>query len=105
MRDFRLQNMVDPDAEDQVIWQGELTKQKWMLFFTKILKDIENDKGIRIHINFSITDNKVMSPDKIREIEAAMREFGMDRKIKFVFKQYYPNFIISLWNGELFIDL
>ena len=51
-----------------------------MLFFTKILKDIENDKGIRIHINFSITDNKVMSPDKIRETEAAMREFGMDQK-------------------------
>ena len=67
-------------ADDQVIWQGELTKQKWMLFFTKILKDIENDKGIRIHINFSITDNKVMGPDKIREIEAAMREFGMDKK-------------------------
>lgn len=67
-------------ADEQVIWQGELTKQKWMSFFTKILKDIENDKGIRIHINFSITDNKAISPDRIREIEAAMREFGMDKK-------------------------
>ena len=67
-------------ADRQVIWQGDLTKQKWMLFFTKILKDIENDKGIRIHIDFSITDNKAMSPDKIREIEAAMREFGLGKK-------------------------
>ena len=67
-------------ADDQVMWQGELTKQKWMSFFTKILKDIENDKGIRIHINFSITDNNGMSPDKIREIETAMREFGMDKR-------------------------
>lgn len=67
-------------ADNQVMWQGELTKQKWMSFFTKILKDIENDKGIRIHINFSITDNKAIGPDKIGEIEAAMREFGMDRK-------------------------
>ena len=24
----------------EVIWQGELTKQKWMSFLTKILKDI-----------------------------------------------------------------
>ena len=51
-----------PDSK--VTWQGDLTKQKWMLFFTKILKDIENDKGIRIHIDFSITDLNTLSPEQ-----------------------------------------
>ena len=61
-------------------WHGELTKQKWMLFFTKVLKDIENDKGITINLDLSITDSKAIGLDKIKEIEAAMREFGLNRK-------------------------
>jgi len=61
-------------------WYGEITREKWMSFYSKVLKDIGNEKGIKINVHFAITNKKVIPSDKIKEIESAMRELGLTKK-------------------------
>lgn len=61
-------------------WYGEITREKWMSFYSKVLEGIEKGRGIKIDVNFAITDKGAISPEKLKEIESAMREMGMRRK-------------------------
>jgi len=61
-------------------WQGEITKEKWMLFFTKILKDLGSSHGINLGLQMVIKENHTLDPDQLREIESAMKELGISLK-------------------------
>lgn len=59
-------------------WEGEIPPQKWMNFYTKVLAKFAGGKGLRLNVAFDVRPDGGLSPEKIEETKAALRELGLD---------------------------
>lgn len=63
-------------------WTGTVPPQKWMNFYTKVLARFTSGIGLKIDVSFEVTPDGGLSPQKIDETKATLRELGLDDDVK-----------------------
>lgn len=80
-------NDTDPDATNdesgvldtltQIAWKGDIPAQKWGNFYMKVLARFANTHTLKLHVSAEIINSQGISPQKIEELRAALRELGL----------------------------
>jgi hypothetical protein len=65
------------DRVTQLMWTGEVPAQKWMNFYTKMLTRFATTKGLKIKIDFEVSQAEGISEQKVEETKVALRELGL----------------------------
>jgi hypothetical protein len=80
---------TDLGAEQPVVelipgfrWTGEVTPQKWMNFYTKVLARFAAAKGLKLTLNVEVHPENGISMAHIEEIRVALRELGMSEDLE-----------------------
>ena len=63
-------------------WVGEITPQKWMNFYTKILARFVTDQGLTLTLTVDVQPMDGVSKAKIEETKVALRELGLAEDIE-----------------------
>ena len=65
-----------------ISWRGEITPQKWMQFYTKVLSRFaaKKDFNLTVEINFSVTGS--ITSQNINETKVSLQELGLDDGIE-----------------------
>ena len=63
-------------------WLGEIPDQKWMNFYVKVLTKFVNRYRMKLSLNLEISSIVGISQQKIDEVQAALRELGLDDEIE-----------------------
>jgi hypothetical protein len=73
--DYRVPPEVVPQ---QLQWSGEITPQKWMNFYTRVLSKFNNnaDFNLKIEVSFSIEGD--ITKQHLQETKAALEELGLN---------------------------
>lgn len=66
------------DFFTKLSWSGEVPAQKWMNFYTKVLSKHASDRNLKLRVSFEASPSDGISPEKIQETKAALRELGLD---------------------------
>ena len=66
----------------QLMWTGEIPPQKWMNFYTKVLTRFATTKGLKIKIDFEVSQVDGISEQKAEETKVALRELGLDDDVE-----------------------
>lgn len=67
-----------PPATKTLKWSGEISPQKWMNFYTKVLTGYVREGNVRIKVEFEVEAAGGVSEQKIEETKAALRELGLN---------------------------
>ena len=62
----------------QVEWHGEVPPQKWMNFYTRFVSKFTPIQGVKLEVTFKASPDGGISPQKLAEAKAALRELGLD---------------------------
>ena len=62
-------------------WTGEITPQKWMNFYTKVLARFAATKGLKLTLTVDVNPEGGVSKATIEEMKVALRELGMSEEI------------------------
>jgi hypothetical protein len=66
----------------QLMWTGEVPPQKWTTFYTKVLTRFATTKGLKIKIDFEVSQADGISEQKVEETKVALRELGLDDDVE-----------------------
>ena len=58
-------------------WSGEVTPQKWMNFYTKVLSRFAAGKGLKLTLSVEVSPEGGVSTQKVEETKVALRELGL----------------------------
>jgi hypothetical protein len=58
-------------------WSGEVTPQKWMNFYTKVLSRFAAGKGLKLTVSLEVSPEGGVSTRKVEETKVALRELGL----------------------------
>lgn len=72
------QSSTPPEVVRQLRWEGEIPRQKWTNFYTKVVSKFGVDADLRINLRLDISATDGLSPQKIEEMKIALRELGLD---------------------------
>jgi len=70
-----------PDVVPGFRWTGEITPQKWMNFYTKVLARFAAAKGLKLTLTVDVRPEDGVSKAKIEEMKVALRELGMSEDV------------------------
>ena len=59
-------------------WTGEISHQKWMTFFTKVLTKFASARGLKLTVIVEVSPEGGVSKQKLDETKAALRELGLN---------------------------
>ena len=62
-------------------WIGEISSQKWMNFYTKVLARFATQRGMKITLSLEVNPEGGVSKVKVEEMKVALRELGMSESI------------------------
>jgi hypothetical protein len=65
----------------KMTWTGEVTTQKWMNFYTKVLTRFAGGKGLKLTVNVEVAPDGGISAQKIEETRVALRELGLSDNV------------------------
>jgi hypothetical protein len=78
-------NQANPPVPQQVAsgltWSGEVPAQKWMNFYTKVLTKLGVGNSLNLKVSVTCKPEGGISPQRVEEIKAALRELGLDDRI------------------------
>ncbi len=63
-------------------WTAEVPPQKWVNFYTKVLAKHATTGGLKLTVSFEIAPGDGLSPQRIEEAKAALRELGLDDAVQ-----------------------
>ncbi len=63
-------------------WAGEVTPQKWMNFYTKVLSRFVGGTGLKLKIEIEVKPEGGISQQKVEQTKIALRELGLDEKME-----------------------
>ena len=66
-----------PPAPRRMRWAGEISSQKWMNFYTKVLARFAASSGLRLSVQLEVNQQEGISKQKIEETKVALRELGL----------------------------
>ncbi len=61
-----------------ISWSGEISHQKWMNFYTKVLARFATAGGIKLRVSLEICPEGGLSERQVEETRAAIKEIGAD---------------------------
>ncbi len=70
-----------PEKVAGLRWSGEVPSQKWMNFYTKVLSKYATASGLKLTVTFEVNPTAGLSPQRLEETKAALRELGLDDRI------------------------
>ncbi len=82
---FNLTNAVEPPVAPSagaMRWGGDVSPQKWMHFYTKVLSKFVKNGGLKIKVEFETSSSEGLSKQQIEETKAALRELGLNDDVK-----------------------
>ncbi len=73
----------DPvSASKPLQWTGEITPQKWMNFYTRVLSKFANDQDLQLKLEVRFSVEGDVSEQKLEETKVALEELGLDSDIQ-----------------------
>ena len=63
-------------------WTGEVTPQKWMNFYTKVLSRFAASKGLKLTVSVETSPEEPISSQKLEETKVALRELGLKDDVR-----------------------
>lgn len=63
-------------------WLGEVTPQKWMNFYTRVVSRFVSGTGLKITVQFEVRPTEGISKSSVEETKNALRELGLDDQVK-----------------------
>ena len=77
----------DPDPSPdptptQFIWEGSVTPQKWMTFYSKVMTKVANQRGINVNLKVTAEIQGELTEPLVEELKAAIQELGLDGTIQ-----------------------
>lgn len=63
-------------------WSGEITPQKWMNLYTKVLTKFVKDGGLKLTVSIEASPTDGVTDQQVEETKAALRELGLDDDVK-----------------------
>lgn len=67
-----------PTEVGHLRWSGEVTPQKWMNFYTKVLAKFVNAGGLKIKVEINAAPQGGVSKQQVEETKTALRDLGLD---------------------------
>ena len=67
-----------PEVPQKLTWTGEVTPQKWMNFYTKILTKFVKDGPLDLNVSFKASPAGGIKDQQVEETKAALRELGLN---------------------------
>ena len=64
-------------ATTAVTWNGEVPKDKWMTFYTKVLAKYAKEKGLTLKATFELRPDQGLTKQQVDDVRAALRELGL----------------------------
>lgn len=62
-------------------WTGEISPQKWMNFYTKVLSRFATTGGLKLTLTADVTPPGGMTLSKVEETKVSLRELGMTENV------------------------
>ncbi len=79
----RTDSLTDtPAATGTLKWIGEVTPQKWMNFYTKVLSRFAAGKGLKLTVSVEVSPEDGVSSQKVEETKVALRELGLKDDVR-----------------------
>ena len=66
------------DSYRNLSWTGEVTHQKWMNFYTKILSKYAVGGNLRLKVSFDASPESGISSEQVEETKRALRDLGLN---------------------------
>lgn len=63
-------------------WAGEVTPQKWMNFYTKVLSRFVSGTGLKLKVEIEVKPDEGISQQKVEQTKVALRELGLDENVE-----------------------
>ena len=80
------QEPEEPPPPDEgvknISWSGEVPAQKWMNFYTKVLSRYARENDLKLTVSFDVRPEEGVSPHRVDETKAALRELGLDDDVE-----------------------
>lgn len=64
------------------VWTGEVTPQKWMNFYTKVLSRFATNAGLKLIVTVEVAPPGGTTMSKVEETRIALRELGMEEYVR-----------------------
>ena len=62
-------------------WSGDVSPQKWMNFYTKVLSRFATAPGLRLTVSVAVAPPGGVASSKVEETRNALRELGLDEHV------------------------
>ena len=72
----------NPQGASMMAWSGEISPQKWMNFYTRVLAKFATGNGLKLSVKIEVAPDGGVSQQKIDETRAALRELGLNDKLE-----------------------
>ena len=63
-------------------WAGEVTPQKWMNFYTKVLSRFVTGGGLKLKVEIEVKSEEGISQQKVEQTKVALRELGLNEDVE-----------------------
>lgn len=63
-------------------WTGEITPQKWINFYTKVLSRFAAGSGLKLTVSVEVSQEDGISSQKLEDTKTALRELGLKDDIR-----------------------
>ncbi|MCG2720478.1 MAG: DUF499 domain-containing protein [Thermodesulfovibrionales bacterium] len=70
-----------PEKPQRLIWSGEVTSQKWMNFYTKVLTKFVKAGSLKLNVSIEATPKDGVTDHQVEETKAALRELGLNDNV------------------------
>ena len=81
IRDEELPPPPPPKEKRKLIWSGEVTPQKWMNLYTKVLTKFVKEGEINLNVSIEASPVDGVTDQHVEETKAALRELGLDENV------------------------
>lgn len=72
---------VPEQGVTKLTWNGEIAAQKWVNFYMKVLAKFASNHDMKLLLHVEIANAGTISPQKVEEMKAALRELGLDEDV------------------------
>jgi hypothetical protein len=70
-----------PGKPQRLIWSGEVTPQKWMNFYTKVLTKFVKAGSLKLNVSIEATPKYGVADHQVEETKVALRELGLNNNV------------------------
>jgi len=70
------------EGVSMLAWSGEISPQKWMNFYTRVLAKFATGNGLKLSVKIEVAPDGGVSQQKVEETRAALRELGLNDKLE-----------------------